>query len=163
MGDTYIELLVKKPDSKTASLLHNLMIVVGVVFFLAALYRIFFVIPAVLFLGLSFIPNLYTNLEYEYLYLDKELTVDRIRKETSRKTVGVYKLDNLEIMAPKGSSRMEGYKQLQVVDYSSGSEEGHPYEIVAESKGQKIRILIDTSEALLSTIKKTIPRNIYTD
>ena len=38
MNDTYIELLVKKPDSKTATLLHKIMIGVGAVLFLAGLF-----------------------------------------------------------------------------------------------------------------------------
>ena len=86
MNDTYIELLVKKPDSKTATLLHKIMIGVGAVLFLAGLftYLVFMLLGLVLLIG-SIIPMLFTDIEYEYLLLGKEFTVDRIRKKENRK------------------------------------------------------------------------------
>ena len=68
MNDTYIELLVMKPDSKTATLLHKIMIGVGAVLFLAGLftYIIFILIGLVLLIG-SIVPMFFTDIEYEYL------------------------------------------------------------------------------------------------
>ena len=162
MNDTYIELLVKKPDSKTATLLHKIMIGVGAVLFLAGLftYLVFMLLGLVLLIG-SIIPMLFTDIEYEYLLLGKEFTVDRIRKKENRKTVADYDLGTMVVMAPKGSEQLKRYEQLKVVDYSSDSEEGNPYEIVVDGKAGKVRVLIDTTQELVDAIRRMSPRNVY--
>lgn len=162
MNDTYIELLVKKPDSKTATLLHKIMIGVGAVLFLAGLftYLVFMLLGLVLLIG-SVIPMLFTDIEYEYLLLGKEFTVDRIRKKENRKTVADYDLGTMVVMAPKGSEQLKRYEQLKVVDYSSDSEEGNPYEIVVDGKAGKVRVLVDTTQELVDTIRRMSPRNVY--
>ena len=162
MNDTYIELLVKKPDSKTATLLHKIMIGVGAVLFLAGLftYLVFMLLGLVLLIG-SIIPMLFTDIEYEYLLLGKEFTVDRIRKKENRKTVADYDLGTMVVMAPKGSEQLKRYEQLKVVDYSSDSEEGNPYEIVVDGKEGKVRVLVDTTQELVDTIRRMSPRNVY--
>lgn len=162
MNDTYIELLVKKPDSKTATLLHKLMIGVGAVLFLAGLftYLVFMLLGLILLIG-SIIPMLFTDIEYEYLLLGKEFTVDRIRKKENRKTVADYDLGTMVVMAPKGSEQLKRYEQLKVVDYSSDSEEGNPYEIVVDGKAGKVRVLVDTTQELVDTIRRMLPRNVY--
>lgn len=162
MNDTYIELLVKKPDPKTATLLHKIMIGVGAVLFLAGLftYIIFILIGLVLLIG-SIVPMFFTDIEYEYLLLEKELTVDRIRKKESRKTIASYDLGTMVVMAPKGAEQLKRYEQLKVVDYSSGSEEANPYEIVVDGKAGKVRVLIDTTQELVDAIRRMSPRNVY--
>ena len=162
MNDTYIELLVKKPDSKTASLLHIFMVGVGAVLFLGGIFLdIRLLLAGIVFLIGSFVPTLFNDIEYEYLLLEKELTVDRIRKQESRKTVANYKLDTMVIMAPKGSEHLSRYAQLKTIDYSSGTEEGQPYEIVVDGKGEKVRIVIDTSQELTDAIRKLRPRDVF--
>ena len=162
MNDTYIEVLAKKPDSKTATLLHKIMIGVGAVLFLAGLftYLVFMLLGLVLLIG-SIIPMLFTDIEYEYLLLGKEFTVDRIRKKENRKTVADYDLGTMVVMAPKGSEQLKRYEQLKVVDYSSDSEEGNPYEIVVDGKAGKVRVLVDTTQELVDTIRRMSPRNVY--
>ena len=71
------------------------------------------------------------------------------------------KLDTMVIMAPKGSEHLNRYTQLKTIDYSSGTEEGRPYEIVVEGKGEKVRIIIDTSEELTVAIRKLRPRDVF--
>ncbi|MBQ1172596.1 MAG: hypothetical protein IIX48_08390 [Lachnospiraceae bacterium] len=162
MNDTYIEFLVKKPDSKTATLLHILMIGVGAVLFLVGFFiDMRLLLPGIILLIGSIIPNLFTNIEYEYLLLEKELTVDRIRKQEKRKTVANYKLDSMVVMAPKGSEHLSRYAQLKAIDYSSGTQEGQPFEIVVDGKGGKVRIIIDTSKELIDAIRKLHPRDVF--
>ena len=65
------------------------------------------------------------------------------------------------VMAPKGSEQLKRYEQLKVVDYSSDSEEGNPYEIVVDGKEGKVRVLVDTTQELVDTIRRMSPRNVY--
>lgn len=65
---------------------------------------------------------MYTDLEYEYLYLDKELSVDKIMAKSKRKRVGTYSLDRMEVFAPVYSYHLDNFKNRQVKekDYSIG-------------------------------------------
>ena len=164
MGDTYVELLVKKSDSKTATLLRVILAVGGAVLFLGGFFTnpLVFIL-GVIMLGCSFIPTLFLNIEYEYLYLEKELSIDRIRKQTSRKKLAEYQLTSLELMAPVSSARLKQFDSLKVCDYSSHAEESEPYAIIVDGNGEKVKVIIDTNEELLDAIKKTNPRNVYND
>ena len=57
---------------------------------------------------------MYTDLEYEYLYLDKELSVDKIMAKSKRKRVGTYSLDRMEVFAPVYSYHLDNFKNRQV-------------------------------------------------
>lgn len=165
MNDTYIELLVKKPDSKTATLLHNLMIGVGAVLFLGGIifHWLLAVLGIICLIG-SIFPTLSNDLEYEYLLLDKELSIDQIRKQEKRKQVAVFKLETLNIMAPKGSDRLYRFDLIKTIDFSSRSEEGNPYEIVVDGRnGNKIRFCIDTIPEIVDAIRRISPGNVYND
>lgn len=62
------------------------------------------------------------DIEYEYLYLDKEISVDKVMAKSRRKKMGSYNLEQMEIFAPLNSHRLDSYKnrQMKTLDYSSG-------------------------------------------
>ena len=90
MNDTYVELLIRKKHSILPVLLRNLLIVAGVLALLAAFLLtgsiVLFLAGAIL-LGLAYLVNFNKIIEYEYLFLDKHLTIDRIQNQSRRKTV----------------------------------------------------------------------------
>ena len=93
MNDTYVELLIRKKHSILPVLLRNLLIVAGVLALLAAFLLtgsiVLFLAGAIL-LGLAYLVNFNKIIEYEYLFLDKHLTIDRIQNQSRRKTVAEY-------------------------------------------------------------------------
>ncbi|MBD5541393.1 MAG: hypothetical protein HDR00_09445 [Lachnospiraceae bacterium] len=164
MNDTYVELLVKKPELKAASWLHNIMIGLGAVLFLIGLFSQFLItISGLLLCGGAYVLMQNACIEYEYLYLDKELSVDKIKNQSKRKKVAVYDLSTLEVMAPKGSHRLDSYDSLKVKDYSSESEDGEAFELVVEGKNGREHIIIDTNEELVKAIRMAAPRRVFTD
>ena len=114
MNDAYVECLVKQKTSLMAKIFKVFLIVLAVLFFLAVpfIYISFFLM--LLAAGGAYLVHLFTNLEYEYLYLDKELTVDKVMAKSRRKRVGVYRLDRMEIMAPIKSHRLDSYRNRSV-------------------------------------------------
>ena len=147
MNDTYVELLVKKPELKTASALHGIMIGLGAVLFIIGLFTSFLI----------------TLSGLEYLYLDKELSIDKIKNQSKRKKAASYNLTTLEVMAPRGSHRLDSYNNLKVKDFSSETEEGKAFELVVEGTQGRERIIIDTNEELIKAIRMAAPRNVFTD
>lgn len=166
MSDTYVELLIKKPELKTAAWLYKIIIGLGAVLFLLGFFMHFmYSIAGFLVLVAGVIYYLMTSpcIEYEYLYLDKELFVDKIKNQSKRKKVAVYDITTMEVMAPKGSYRLDSYSKLKVRDYSSETEEGNAFELVVEGESGRERIIIDTNEKLIKAIRMAAPRYVFTD
>jgi len=165
MSDAYVECLVKAKPSMLGRFLKYLLITLTVVFGLMTLVLglIPFIIAIVTGVGVYFV-NLNTDLEYEYLYLDKELTVDKVMAKTRRKRVASYSLDRMEILAPVKSYRLDNYKNrsVKVKDYSIG-EELQPDKRYAMFYEGGEKIMLSPTEELVKVMKNASPRKVYTD
>ncbi|MCR5655285.1 MAG: hypothetical protein K6G07_06570 [Lachnospiraceae bacterium] len=158
--DNYIEYMVKKPSKKITKLIRVILIACGGFLFMVGIMSIFpITLLGLLFFLAAYFVSLYSYVEYEYLYLDKELTVDKIMNQTKRKNACVYKLEKLVACAPLGHSTLAGYEYLKAADYSSGLSTGNPYKLVFEGENNKKEcIIIDTNEELVKSFKMCAPR-----
>lgn len=103
------------------------------------------------------------SIEFEYQYIDRELTVDKIFNKSTRKQAAVYKTDNMEILAPIKSYHLDEYKnrQFQTIDYSAGEDQPDPrYVMILE--GNK-RLILEPSEGMVKALKNVYPRKVFTD
>ena len=83
---------------------------------------VYFFIGVLLFGVLDYFVFQWTDIEYEYLYLDKEITVDKIMAKTRRKRVAQIDVNKIEIIAPEKSHQLDSYRNRQVKakDLSAG-------------------------------------------
>ena len=81
--ETYVECMVKKKANGLMSALKVLLIGIAVITGLLGFMGliVFLIIAVVAGVGAYFV-SLNANLEYEYLYVDKQLTVDKIMART---------------------------------------------------------------------------------
>lgn len=169
MNDSYSELLVKKePTGKEA--LIKIALVGGAVL---SLVGGMIVTPLLLVLtlilgGAAFfmIPNL--DLEYEYIFVNGELDIDRIASKSKRKRMKTFDLKKMEIMAPLKSHRMDYHnnnKNLKVYDFSSGvQDKGHKvYAMIIPGEKENCKVLIEPDEELIKNIEKSCPRKVFND
>ena len=70
------------------------------------------------------------NVEYEYIILNHDLQIDAIYNKSKRKRLKSLDIQGAEIIAPKGSPRLNSYKPDKIYDYSSGNPNGKPYAIM---------------------------------
>ena len=164
MNETYVEWLVKKKTPAWMTLLKipsmmlaGCFILIGFVFFPA------FLVGIALGIG-AYIVYLNADLEYEYLYLDKELAVDKIMAKTRRKRVVSYQLDRIEILAPIKSYRLDNYRkrQAKVKDYSIGEELQPDRRYLMFYEGGE-KIVLSPSEELIKVMKNAAPRKVFSD
>ncbi len=106
----------------------------------------------------------YSNIEYEYLYLDKEIVVDRIFNKARRKRVATYQVDKIEVMAPFHSYHLDDYKNRKatVKDFSRGYEDKPDTRYVFFYNGQE-KIIFEPNEAFVKAVKNVSPRKTFTD
>lgn len=166
MSESYIECLVKAKGSPVFKILRFLMYVlagVGLVsMFLGS--GILGVLCVLAFGVGGYYVGMLADVEYEYLYMDKEISVDRILAQSRRKRMDTYSMDRVEIMAPVISHRLDEMKNRQVktLDYSIGVEEKPDRRYAFYYEGGQ-RILISPSEEMIKIMKNTNPRKVFTD
>ena len=109
-----------------------------------------------------YILTIYSVVEYEYLYVDKELQIDRILGKSSRKRMETLDLKQLEILAPLRSHELDGYRNRngKKVDYSSGDDAGvNPkYMLVIGDK----QVIFEPTPEMVKTIHMFAPRKVFT-
>ena len=164
MSDTYVECLVKAKQSVAAKFFKIFLIDLTDVFCVIMLAFM----PA-MFLALvtgvgAYFVNLYTDIEYEYLYLDKELTVDKVLAKSKRKRVATYSIDRMEVFAPIKSYHLDNYKNrdVKVKDYSIGEERQPDLRYAMYYEGGE-KIIFSPSEDLVKALKNVAPRKVFND
>ena len=156
---------VKAKKSVVGSMLKVLLIVIAVICFLGALIGIILAFIPMILAGVgAYFVNLYSDLEYEYLYLDKELTVDKVMAKSKRKRVATYSLDRIEIFAPIKSYRLDNFKNrdVKVKDYSIGEEQQPDLRYVMYYEGGE-KIILSPSPELVKIMKNAAPRKVFSD
>ena len=164
MSDAYVECLVKAKRPIWAKVVQVLLIILTVILALG-MFIIPYMLPAAAITGVgAYLVKLFTDLEYEYLYLDKEIVVDKIMSKTMRKRVATYGLDRIEIMAPVKSAHLDGYKnrQVKVRDYSIRQVQQPDLRYAMFYEGGE-KILLSPSEEMIKVLRNVAPRKVYND
>lgn len=112
----------------------------------------------------AYFVTLYSDLEYEYLYLDKELVIDKVLAKSKRKRVATYQVERMEILAPFHSYHLDNYKnrQVKIRDYSIGEELKPDLRYAAYYEGGE-KLILSPSEELVKAIRNVAPRKVFMD
>lgn len=163
MNDTYVECLVPHKKSPLAGFFKVAMYALGTIMFVLGLIGYLYAfIPAVIFVLLAHFVSPMFDIEYEYLYLDKSISIDKVLAREKRKHVTDIDLNKMEIMAVYNSHELDSYKanNTPYKEYGSACEDARVYVIVvADSEGRRM-VGIEPNEAMLSAIKTVFPRKV---
>ncbi len=163
MSDLYIELLVKKKRTATDTVLKTLLIALTVIAFLAGL--LITPLALIVFVGLLVLDYFKLpgfDLEYEYLYVNGELDIDKIMSKQKRKRVGSFDMKNVEMVAPVKSHELDYYRngKVKVVDYSSGEENANVYAMLVKDDKEQKMVLFEPNQAILDDMRRIAPRAV---
>ena len=166
MSEAYVECLVKAKPSILGKFFKYLLIMLTVALALLMFLTmnvILMILAVVTGVGAYFV-NLFTDLEYEYLYLDKELVIDKVMAKSRRKRVATYSLDKVEILAPIKSYHLDNYKNRNVKqkDYSIGIEEKPDLRYAMYYEGGE-KLLLSPSPEVIKIMKNVAPRKVFSD
>lgn len=164
MVDSYVECLVSCKRNTGAFILRTFIYSLCGICLLGALL----LGVTVLFLaGIAFAAVGYflcpsPDIEYEYLYLDKELSIDKIISKQKRKKAGSYDLTKMDKMCPSNSHELDAYKNrnLPVKDYTSKDDEKKSYVIVYREDKGEVLIKFEPNEELFTALKNSFPRKV---
>ena len=135
MSETYVECLVARKPSMPLSFLKILLIMLTVVFVLVGVVYFPGLIVAVVTGVGAYFATMNANIEYEYLYLDREISVDKVMAKSRRK---------------------------KTLDYSSGvaAQPERRYMMIYEGN---VKVIIEPNAEMIKAIQSIAPRKVFTD
>lgn len=161
MNESYVEWIVERKAKPTDILIKG-----GSILITAVLVLVGFMIPIVMIAGIIgvvlcyfFLPNL--NVEYEYLYINKELQIDKIFSKQKRTTIANFELEKMEILAPVGAYQLDAYKNKKMIvkDYSSGDTQAKRYQMIINDNATSC-IYFEPNDAMIHSMKNQFPRKV---
>ncbi|MCD7751871.1 MAG: DUF6106 family protein [Lachnospiraceae bacterium] len=164
MNEMYVEWLVDRKmtgKGKAARALGIFLIVVAVLLYLMTASSIALLLIVVFGIATWFLFR-YTKVEYEYSYVDKEISVDRIANKTSRKRVAVYDLGKAEIIAPEKSAHLDGFRhrQYKKVDYTSNMQQPeNPIYIMYYNTGEQV--YFELNDEFANALYRAAPNKVF--
>lgn len=164
MSETYVECLVAKSGSPLLRFLKVLFIMLTVVFVMIGLVFMPGLLVAIVTGVAAYFSYMNADVEYEYLYLDREISVDKVMAKSRRKKAGSYGLEKMEIFAPLNSHRLDSYRnrQLKTLDYSSGIAAQPERRYMMIWNGDT-KIILEPNAEMIKAIQAIEPRKIFTD
>ena len=163
MNDIYIEWLVERKPNPMAGVIRITAYIFTGVFAVAGLLMALPLLVLAVVMGILdyiFLPRL--NVEYEYLYMQRSLTIDSIFSKEKRKNAAEYDLDKMEIFAVEGADRLSEYKNrnLRTRDFSSGYPDRKRYVMIINSGKEMEKVILEPDERIVDAVKAVYPSNV---
>ena len=161
MNETYVEWLVKRKTPVYMKLLKILTIMLAVCFIFIGMLNLVALIIGGLFAAAAYLN---ADVEYEYLYVDKELSIDKIMAKSRRKKAATFDLGKMEIVAPVKSWHLDQYKNRndKVTDYSSGEEKQPDTRYLFYYDGKQ-KVIFEPNKEMLKAMQLVAPRKVFMD
>lgn len=165
MSEAYVECLVKRKGTVKSKVLTAFLASLTLVTFLTiTLFALISLVLAAVLGVATYFAWLQTAVEYEYLYLDKEITIDKVLARTKRKRVATFDLNRIEIIAPVQSYHLDNYKnrQVKVKDFSSGENIDVKKRFVFYYEGG-VKVVFDPNQKMIDVLRNVAPRKVFVD
>lgn len=166
MNDALYELIVArkpKPYDLIVRILVILLIIgtaLGGMLFIGMTAFLIAVLIAVLAYYFIF-PRL--SVEYEYALLNHDMQIDVIYNKAKRKSLMNIDIQAAEIIAPKGSPRLNSYHPDKVYDYSSGSASAKVFAIHMPKDQKNVCIYIEPDAKMTDHMKQWMGSKMFLD
>lgn len=160
MNDFYTEQLVKRKATGTTVLAKAGLVILTAASFILVMHIPFAIIVPLLLIALDVYLFRNMDVEYEYLFVNGELDIDKIMAKSRRKRVFSTDVSELELLAPSESSELRLIKADKTHNYSTGVAGHKTYDLIVIQKGQKIKIIFEPNETILKGFKTLDPRKV---
>ncbi len=162
MNDNYAEQLIKRRTPVYAYVLTGVLgAVTAVTVFFALTTGVLAVILMFLAGFVTYLSYRNTNVEFEYLFVSGQLSVDKILGKAKRKKAFECSMEEIQIVAPADSYVLNDYKNIaKTLDFSSHMEHAKVYVAIVQEKGEQTKVLLEPGEKMLGYMRQTSPRKI---
>ena len=157
MSDYYTEQLVKKQAGMKDIVIKAALVAVTIVSVLIVFLFPFGIILPVILDVLMFRR---LNVEYEYLFVNGDLDIDKIMNKAKRKRMFSANVNDLEILAPADSIEVRQYQKAKTYNYSSGSGQAALYALVVSERGEQKKIIFEPNDTIVEGFYMMAPRKV---
>lgn len=160
MSDFYTEQLIKKQTGMKDMVIKAVLVAAAIVSVLTV-----FIMPMGLFVPIIVIALVWflisrLNVEYEYLYVNGDLDIDKIMNKSKRKRVFSANVDAMELLAPLDSPRLDQFQNARVLNLSSGSQDVRLYALIVSNNGQTTKLIFEPNDTIIEGISMLAPRKV---
>lgn len=163
MNDSYAEWLVKCKTPFYAHVINAIMVILTAVSVFLALTTTVFAVILMFAVGFAtYILYRNSRVEYEYLYVDGQLTIDKILGKAKRKKAWEGTMNEIQIIAPSDSFVLNDYRsgQSHVLDFSSHIPGSRTYTAIVQSPSGQERIIFEPNDKMIQCFRQTAPRKV---
>lgn len=170
MEENYVEKLVSKKTDTKAIALRTVTIVAVVfvlylsLFYLGTLGLLIYGLVAVFFLiWLVYYVFCMTSVEYEFVLVKNELSIDIIYGKNKRKNQQTIDVSKCELIAPAESMAAAPYhkaNQMQTFDYTSGNGQEEIYLLVIPYGASKAKLYMEADKKMLDAFRMVAPGKV---
>lgn len=164
MNDAFYEQLVTRKTRLLDILIRILTIAfIALVAMIGMLFLGFlaFFIAVLLAMGAYYFIFPRLNVEYEYTLLNYDIDVAAIYSKEKRKNITSFDIRQAEIVAPKGSPRLNSYHPSKTLDFSSGEADAKVYAIMIPVESGVNCFLLEPDRTMLEHIKDWTGMKLY--
>ena len=127
MSDFYTEQLVKKQSgAKEMAIRAGLIVLTVIAVFIVLMFPLGIILP-ILAVVLDVFMFRRLNVEYEYLFVNGDLDVDKIMSRAKRKRMFSMNVSEMELLAPSDAPELRQYQNAKTLDFSSGTGQAKLY------------------------------------
>ena len=159
MDEVFVEQIVKKKISISGILMRA----IAIIFVLAGIFSMLIIgalgltITALL-IYVTYIIWGYTSVEYEYSFLNGELSIDKIMGQRKRKTIACYDIKNAEIVAPSMSDEVVSKIYNTITkDYSTRCRNANLYSMIVNDSDGRKQVIFEPNEKVLDAMYHVKP------
>lgn len=160
MNDFYTEQLVKKqPDMKDLATKIGLVALFVVSVLIVFMFPLGLLLPVIVIV-FDVIMFRRLNVEYEYLYVNGDLDIDKIMNRSKRKKLFTMNVSELELLAPADAPELRQYRNLKMADYCSGTGQARQYALIVADHGEMKKIIFEPNDTILEGFYILAPRKV---
>lgn len=160
MSDFYTEQLVKKQATMKDVFIKAFLVALAIVsVFVVLMFPVAIIVPVVVITAVVFLIRR-LNVEYEYLYVNGDLDIDKIMNKAKRKRVFSANISSMELLAPEGADALNQFRNAKVLDFSSGMADAKRYIFVVAENGQVTKMIFEPNEEIVEGIFLMAPRKV---
>ena len=160
MNDYYTEQMVKKQADMKDMLIKAVLIAVTIVSFLIVLmFPVGLILPvAMIVLDVFMFRRL--NVEYEYLFLNGDLDIDKIMNKAKRKKQFSMNVADMDLLAPADAAELHQYQNARTYDFSSRTGQAKLYALIVSGQGEKKEIIFEPNDTIIEGFYMLAPRKV---
>lgn len=162
MNDAYDECLVKQQPPSYAPVLKGIMILLCVLSLVFAILLPVGIVGLLISGFLTYLVFQNMDLEYEYLYINGQLTIDKIMGKSKRKNVWDGDLEQVSTVTLVNPLQAANQRpdRMKVYDCSSKRDGAKIYSLVAQAGQGSIKIIFEPSEEMIRHMRKKYPSKV---